>query len=314
MALSFRSLGAFVAVAEELHFGAAAARLHMTQPPLSQQIRQLEASLGTELFSRTTRSVQLTVAGKVLLDRARQLLADSDAAEHAVVRAGRGEVGTLALGFPHSAAYRLLPRAIASYKSQYPEVVLDLQEMVSSNLIGALRSRRLDVALVRASATMLGADLECSVVSREEMMLVIPRTHSLALLDIVPLKMLEGLPFIGFTAAGSRYFRETLEKIFTAGRVRPVVAQESVLPTLLALVEAGLGVALVPASVSGMRSEQLVYRPVTGAGDASTVLLHCARRNDDSNPAVLNFIATVHALGDAAAGPKLKRAAKFARP
>ena len=271
----------------------------MTQPPLSQQIRQLEAALGTELFSRTTRSVQLTVAGSVLLDRARQLLADSDATEHAVVRAGRGEVGTLALGFPHSAAYRLLPRAIASYKSRYPEVGIDLREMLSSDLIAGLRSRRLDVALVRASATMLGADLECSVVSREEMLLVIPRTHSLALLDVVPVKLLEGLPFIGFTAAGSRYFRETLEKIFTAGQVRPVMAHESVLPTMLALVEAGLGVALVPASVSGMRSEQLVYRPVTGAGEASIVLLHCVRRIDNDNPAVLNFISTVHALRDA---------------
>lgn len=294
MALSLRSLRVFVAVAEELHFGAAAARLHMTQPPLSQGIRQLEASLGTELFSRTTRSVQLTVAGKVLLDRARQLLADSDATEHAVVRAGRGEVGRLVLGFPHSAAYRLLPKAIASYISKYPEVVLDLKEMVSSDLIGALRSRRVDVTLVRASATMLGPDLECSVVSREQMVLVVPRTHALACLDVVPVKILEGLPFVGFTATGSRYFREILEKIFTAGQVRPIVQQESVLPTLLALVEAGLGVALVPASVSGMRSEQLVYRPLTGVGDSSTVLLHCARRNDDTNPVVLNFIATVH--------------------
>lgn len=297
MKLSLRSIRIFVAVAEELHFGAAAARLHMTQPPLSQGIRQLEASLGTELFSRTTRSVQLTVAGKVLLDRARQLLADSDAMEHVVVRAGRGQVGKLALGFTNSAAYRLLPEAIISYKNQYPEIALDLREMVSSELISALRSRRVDVALVRASATMLGADLECSVVSHEQMLLALPRIHALASLDVVPVKMLEGLPFIGFTAAGSRYFRETQEKIFAAGEVRPIVEHESVLPTLLALVQAGLGVALVPASVSGMHGEQLVYRPLTGVGDSSTVLLHCARRNDDTNPAVLNFIATIHGLG-----------------
>jgi DNA-binding transcriptional LysR family regulator len=299
MALSLRSLRSFVAVAEELHFGAAASRLHMTQPPLSQQIRQLEASLGTELFTRTTRSVQLTVAGEVLLEGARQLLADSEATEHAVVRAGRGEVGRLALGFPNSAAYRLLPRAIAGYKRRYPEVVLDLREMLSSESIGALRSRRLDVVFVRASPAMLGADLECSVVSRDEMVLVAPRTHPLAAHDVVNIKMLEGMPFIGFTAVGSPYFRETLDRIFAVGRVRPMVAHESVLPTLLALVEAGLGVALVPASVSGMRAEQLVYRPVTGAGDVTRVLLHCARRKDETNPAVLNFIDTVHAIRDA---------------
>ena len=175
--------------------------------------------------------------------------------------------------------------------------------MLSGDLIDALRSRRVDVALLRASATMLGADIECSVVSREEMLLVVPRTHALARLDLVPIKMLEGLPFIGFTGAGSRYFRETLEKIFTAGKVRPHVEHESVLPILLALVEAGLGAALVPASVSGMRSEQLVYRRLTGTGDSSTVLLHCARRHDDNNPVVLNFIETVHGRGVAPASP-----------
>ena len=229
-----------------------------------------------------------------MLERARQLLADSDETEHAVVRAGRGEVGRLVLGFTNSATYRLLPKAIASYKSKFPEVELDLKEMLSGDLVDALRSRRVDVALLRTTAPMLGADLEYSIVSCEEMVVVVPRTHALALLDAVPIKMLEGLPFIGFTAASSRYFRDTLERMFIAAEVRPDVKHESVLPIMLALVEAGLGAALVPASVCGMRSSQLVYRPLTGGGDSSTVLLHCAWRNEESNPVVLNFIATVH--------------------
>lgn len=298
MSFSLRALRSFVVVAEELHFGAAAERLHMTQPPLSQQIRQLEAALGTELFSRTTRSVQLTVPGKLLLERARRLLADCDAIAQEVMRAGRGETGRLVLGFPYTAAYRLLPRALALYKQRYPEVELDLCEMLSNDLLGALRSRRLDVALVRASAAMLGTDLDCVVASREEMVLALPCSHPLAQLEVVPIARLDGVPFIGFAGQGSRYFRETLDAIFAAGQVRPRITQESVLPTVLALVEAGLGVALVPSSLMRVRSEDLTYRRISGVGEAGVALLHCVRRKDESNPTVLNFIDAVESLGE----------------
>lgn len=307
MQLSLRALNSFVVVAEELHFGAAAERLHMTQPPLSQQIRQLEEALGAELFVRTTRSVQLTVAGKVLLDRARQLLADCESAAQEVRRAARGEVGRLVLGFPNSAAYRLLPKAIALYKSRYPQVELDLREMLSSDIVGALRSRQLDVALVRASSAMLGSDLESAIAAREDMLLAMPSRHPLAQLESVPIERLDGLPLVGFTAVGSRYFRETLDTIFAVARVRPVITQESVLPTILAFVEAGLGVALVPASVAKVQSDEIVYRPVSGAEDTARVLLYCVKRKDEAAPAVLNFFDTVQALG--LAGPALREAA-----
>lgn len=297
MTFSLRALKCFVVVAEELHFGAAAERLHMTQPPLSQQIRQLEESLGTELFIRTTRSVQLTLAGRLLLERARQLLADCEAAAEEVERAGRGEVGRLVLGFPNSAAYRVLPGALRRYKSRYAQVELDLREMLSSDILGALRSRQLDVALVRASASMLESDLESIVAAQEDMVLAMPRGHRLAEHEVVPLQRLEGEPLIGFTAVGSRYFRERLEAIFTAARVRPQIAQVSVLPTILAFVEAGLGVALVPSSVAKMRSDELVYRPISGAGGAERAELHCVRRAGDATPTVLNFFDTVRALG-----------------
>ena len=297
MVFSLRALNSFIAVAEELHFGAAAERLHMTQPPLSQQIRLLEETLGTELFVRSTRSVQLTVAGKVLLERARRLLADSAAAAQEVERAGRGEVGRLVLGFPNSAGYRVLPRALRLYKSRYPQVELDLREMLSSDLLDALHSRQLDVALVRASSSMLGLDLETVVASREDMVLALPSQHPLAELDVVPVQRLEGVALIGFTAVGSRYFRERLDLIFTTAQVRPHITQESVLPTILAFVEAGLGVALVPASVARMRSDELVYRPISGAQDTAQALLYCVRRKGETAPAVRNFFDTVDALG-----------------
>jgi DNA-binding transcriptional LysR family regulator len=295
MALSLRLLKSFVAVAEELHFGAAAARLHMTQPPLSQQIRQLEAALGTPLLQRTTRVVQLTAAGEVLLIRARQLLADSDATELAVRRAADGVTGSLGLGFTASAAYRLLPRAVAAYRSAYPGVRLDLQEMLSGALVSSLRSHLLDVALLRLSNSMLEEDLDHAEVAREPMKLAVPRGHALAARDEVAMAELQGVPFIAFANSGSRYFREILDGMFAKASVQPRVVQESVLPTMLAMVEAGLGVALVPASVEGMREQHLVYKRVADAGDEATVVLHCAWRRGESSAAVRNFVQLLRA-------------------
>ena len=297
MHFSLRALNCFVAVAEELHFGAAAKRLHMTQPPLSQQIRLLEELLDVELLVRTTRSVQLTAAGRVLLERARQLLAASEAAQQEVKRAGRGEIGRLVLGFPNSAAYRLLPLALRLYKKRHPDVELDLREMLSSDLLDALHSRQLDVAFVRASSWMLSSDLASVIASREDMVLALPSHHPLAKLKVVPVQRLEGVDIIGFTPVGSRYFRERIDAMFAAARVRPRITQQSVLPTILAFVEAGLGVALVPASVSKIQSDELVYRPVSGAKNTAHALLYCVCRKGENAPAVQNFFDTVKALG-----------------
>ncbi len=297
MNFSLRALNCFVAVAEELHFGAAAKRLHMTQPPLSQQIRLLEELLDAELLVRTTRSVQLTAAGRVLLERARQLLAASEAAAQEVKRAGRGEIGRLVLGFPNSAAYRLLPIALRLYKKRHPNVELDLREMLSSDLLDALHSRQLDVAFVRASSSMLSSDLDRVIASREDMVLALPSHHPLAKLKIVPVQRLAGVDIIGFTPVGSRYFRERIDAMFAAARVRPRITQQSVLPTILAFVEAGLGVALVPASVSKIQSDELVYRPVSGAKNTAHALLYCVCRKGENAPAVQNFFDTVKALG-----------------
>src|SRR6185369_895952 len=140
MALPLDLLPYFVAVAEELHFGVAAARLRMTQPPLSQRIRQLETSLQVSLFTRTTRSVRLTVAGQVLLARAKLLLSAAEEAAQATGRAARGQVGTLRLGFTSSSAYKILPLALSRFTRTYPDVALDLRERVSPTLMEDLVS------------------------------------------------------------------------------------------------------------------------------------------------------------------------------
>jgi DNA-binding transcriptional LysR family regulator len=296
MSFVLRSLQVFVVVAEELHFGRAAARLHMTQPPLSQQIRELEHRLGTALFVRTTRSVQLTDAGKVLLDRARRLLADSDAAVFAVRRAAAGEVGNLALGFVNSTGHELLPKVIAKYRRKFPEVNLELKELISGDLLEALLTGRIDVALVRATSSMKSPGLEFFTIMRERMLLALPAEHELARLRRVPLRRLDGVSFVGYDPVSARYFREITEDIFKAEGVRPRVVCESLLPTVLALVEANVGVAIVPASMSRMRNDRLVYSPLWGVGRNGLATLDCARRCGDINPLVDHFVRMVRSL------------------
>lgn len=304
MALSIRSLQIFVIVAEELHFRKAAERLHMTQPPLSMQIRQLEESIGVDLFCRTTRSVQLTPAGKELQRRAGRFLSELDVMTQAVRCVGRGTVGSLSLGFPGSTMFDILPRLLTEQRSRYPQVTLNLKEMSSGELLESLRSRQLDVALVRASPSMMKPDLNYIVAGRESMVLALPIGHSLARFPTVPIEYLDKMPFIGFSADGAQYFLEFVQRMFKAHDLRPVIVQESVLPTILALVEARLGLALVPESMARLRTSELTYRPLAGADGMDVITLYCAWRQPDAVPVVGNFIDIVAK----AAAPEVVRA------
>ncbi|WBY03125.1 LysR family transcriptional regulator [Ramlibacter tataouinensis] len=291
MALVSRALGAFVVVAEELHFGRAARRLHMSQPPLSQQIRQLEEDVGATLFTRTTRSVQLTPAGRLLLDRARRLAADADAAVKAVGRLARGEEGSLTLGFTHSTVYRVLPQVLEAFRARLPNVELELKQFTSGLLVEGVRTGRVDVALVRLSPSMLDTELRAQEIVRDRMMLLMPADHPLARLDAVPVKALEGLPFVAYSAEDSRYFHEVVERVFARHEVRPRIVHESFLPTMVALVEARMGLALVPAPAVAQREGVLTVRPLAGVEDGLDLAsLHCVWRRDASNPVVRAFV------------------------
>lgn len=295
--LTLHALRLFVAVAQELHFGRAAVRLHMAQPPLSQQIRQLEASLGTPLFTRTTRTVQLTLAGRILLERADRLLEDVQAAEHAVRRVALGQVGTVALGFTSSAAYRVLPKILSAWRAGFPEVDTVLHEMTTDVQLAALLAGKLDVAIIRADRGVTDAAIDSFELEREPMLLAMRQDHPLMRYEAVPVRELDGLEMVGFSAKSSPYFRSLGARVLLSAGVQPTIGQESVLPTLLALVEAGVGAALVPASASEMRASQVGYRPLepirdTRAGPIEAIL-HCVWRRDVDNPAAL---AMVHLL------------------
>ena len=291
MALTSRSLQAFLVLAEELHFGRAARRLHMTQPPLSQLIRQFEHEVGAVLLTRTTRSVQLTPAGRLLFERGRQLLADSEAAVRAAQRLARGEAGRMTLGFTHSTVYELLPRALQAFRGCYPDVELELRQFTSGLLVEGVRVGRVDAALVRFSPSMQDPELHCVVVARDPMLLVMPSDHPLARLAAVPVTALHGVPFIGYSAEDSRYFHEVVEDLFTRHGVRPEVVHTSFLPTLVALVEARMGVALVPAPAVPRGASALAARPLAGVEDGlDRADLHCVWRGDNANPVVRSFV------------------------
>ncbi|RTZ47625.1 LysR family transcriptional regulator [Candidimonas sp. SYP-B2681] len=291
--LHSKALQAFIAVAEELHFGNAARRLHMSQPPLSQQIRRFEEDVGTPLFVRNTRSVSLTPAGVVLLKKAKQLVSDGQAALVATQRRAAGNSGHLTIGFTSTAAYQLLPKLLAGYHACLPDITFTLKEDLSANLITLLADDRIDLALLRRPAAVSHEALVFTCVSREAMYVAMPHEHPYAQLESIAPQLLHGIPFIGFSADSALYFRERIQSIFTHFQIQPHIVHESVMPTLLSLVEAGMGLALVPESASSLRPVGLRFLPLNDDNkNVAAIDLYCAQRRDDDNPA-LNAAAAI---------------------
>ncbi len=284
--LHSRALEAFIAVAEELHFGNAAQRLHISQPPLSQQIRRFEEEVGTPLFVRSTRSVRLTPAGVVLLKKAKQLVSDGQAAIVAARRRAAGDCGNLTIGFTSTAAYQLLPKLLAGYHARHPDIALTLKEDLSTNLIPLLAEGRIDLALLRRPAAASHESLVFTRVSREAMRVAMPQDHPYAKLESVSPDLLHAIPFIGFSAEAALYFRERIQSIFAHFQIQPRILHESVMPTLLSLVEAGMGLALVPESASNLRPSGLRFLPLRGGESIAAIDLYCAQRRFDDNPAI----------------------------
>src|SRR6476660_9383007 len=193
--MDLRQLRYFVAVAEERHFGRAAERLHIAQPPLSQQIRRFEAELGEPLLYRTTRSVDLSPAGQVMLERGREILAAVDSAVDDARRAARGEYGHLAIGFTGSSTYEMLPSLAAALRRELPGIVLDLRgELLTPAQVAQLLDRTLDLGLLRPPVHE--RDLDTEVLRSEPLIAVLPESHPLADSEAVPLEQLSGQPLV----------------------------------------------------------------------------------------------------------------------
>jgi DNA-binding transcriptional LysR family regulator len=280
--VELRHLRYFIAVAEERHFGRAAERLHIAQPPLSQQIRRFEAEIGEPLLYRTTRSVALAPAGEVLLERGREILAAADSAVEDARRAARGEYGHLAIGFTGSCTYAMLPALAAALRQELPGVVLDLQgELLTPAQVARLVDGTLDLGLLRPPVNERA--LQTEVLRSEPLLAVLPESHRLAKSEAIPLERLEGEPFITYPSHFRSVVHDAVEDACAAHGFEPLAAHEvAETSTLVSFVAAGLGVSLVPASVRNMTVQGAVYR--TLVRDTTQVELAVAWRRGDDRP------------------------------
>jgi DNA-binding transcriptional LysR family regulator len=285
--MELRHLHYFIAVAEDLHFSRAAERLHISQPPLSQQIRDLEDELGVKLFERTKRQVHLTEAGKVFLDRSYLLLAQLEQAIAETQRIGRGEVGQLAIGFVDSAMYTSLPEMLKGFREQFPAVELRLHEMTTAQQIQALYDKQIDVGIVRSAISEPGLSVECFL--PESLVVALPETHPLSAQTQVSLSTLADEFFILFPAKlGPVFYGQIIHSCQQAG-FRPKVAQEAVqMQTIVGLVAAGLGIAIVPASMQNFHRSGVIYRPLQE--QIPKTGLYLTWRQHDASPVISAFL------------------------
>ncbi len=291
--MELRHLRYFVAVAEELHFGRAAENLHIAQPPLSQQIQQLERELGFPLFLRAHRRVTLTAAGEVFLQDIRRCLGGIGQAVEAARRADRGETGRLAVGFSTSATFEFLPALLSRFRAACPDVELALYEMSAAEQIKALGDKRLDVGLARPS--IAGAGLAVETVLWEPLVAALPEGHPLAARDVIALADLAGEPFVLSPGDPEPSYAAAVTALCAGAGFIPRVVQEArEMPTILSLVAAGLGVSLAPASARNLRRTGLVYRPLSDANARMGLVV--AFRRQDPPPTLARFLEAARYL------------------
>lgn len=284
--IELRHLRYFVAVAEELHFGRAAERLHLSQPPLSQQIRKLEDILGYALFLRTSRSVRLTSAGTAYLERARRTLGNVQRDIEETRSIGQGESGSLHIGFVSSAMLTTLPAVFTAYRERFPRVHLHLHESFTSRVAEGLRNGTLDAGILRDSDAT--ESLRITTLFTERYVAILPASHPCARQKSISPAMLRNDHFVYYPrTAGSRAFEKPLT-LFEEHGFRPQIVQEAThWLTILRLVGAGIGVSVAPACVQRITSPGVVCIPLRGAKVVSE--LELAHLAGDTRPLVERF-------------------------
>ena len=287
-------LASFVAVAEELHFGKAAERIHVAQPALSRQVKRLEGDLGVTLLVRDRRKVSLTEAGRVFLGEARATLEQVERARRAAVRASRGEVGRLSLGFVGSAAHEALPRLVRAFREDRPEVEVELWALYTPKQVRALEEGSLDAGLLRTPPEY--DFLEVLPVGREPLLAVLPEDHPLAREERVPLAALADEDFVFPPRRLSPAIHDRVISLCRQAGFSPRVVQESAgsesdsvaLQSLAGVVAAGLGVSLTVSVPESLNNPRTVCRPVYDPEANWDLVL--AYRRDESSPVVRAFV------------------------
>jgi DNA-binding transcriptional LysR family regulator len=293
--MDLRQLRYFVATAEELHFGRAAERMHIAQPALSIQIKALEDTLGVRLLARTNRVVTLTEAGRLFLKEARRTL---EQAEHAAVvarRAGRGEMGRIDIGYDANGAYSgVLSTTIRHYRRHVPDVELGLHEIPPEAQVTAVLEGRIHVGFVTRPTQGLPQELDAIRLAEWPLRVALPADHPLAERSRIPREALADQPFIGFTKSVGENYGSFVQQV--VGFTPRIAYQADSGFALISLVGAGLGVAVVPASISSVNvGESVVYRPILSVNERLGIDL--VFRRDEEDPAVTNFLDIVRRDG-----------------
>jgi DNA-binding transcriptional LysR family regulator len=289
--MELRHLRYFVTVAEELHFGRAAQRLHLSQPPLSMQIKALEQELGVQLLLRTQRRVELTAAGAVFLDEARDILSRVEQARSAALRAARGEVGELTVGFVTIADHNLLPQALLQFRAQSPGIRLVLREATTDVQLRDLAAERMDVGFLLSPVK--DERLGVLPLLREPLIAALPERHPLARgRRPMSLQRLADSPFIMVPRHVAPGLYDDVVSFCRQAGFSPRVEQEAVqMQTIVSLVSAGLGVALIPASLRHIGRKGVAYRELSEESPLTEIAL--AWRAKDARPALQRFVEAV---------------------
>ena len=287
--MELRHLRYFVAVAEELHFTRAAERLNMAQPPLSQQIRQLESELGVQLFQRTKRQVELTAAGKNFLKNVYKILIDLDKTCDSAQRAQKGEIGNIVVGFTGTATYDILPKLLQPYRSEFPFVDISVLQLSTTDQIQSLLNGEINIGIL--CAPIKNSQLNFEVIHQEPFIIAMPRNHPLASKS-GPIEVQEFSKelFIMIPRNSGQIYYDTIINICHNAGFSPNITQEvHELHTSISLVAAGMGVALVPDSIQNLRVRGITYRQLKNS--VSTLKTALAWRDDETSPLVHTFIA-----------------------
>ena len=293
--MELRHLRYFIAVAEELHFGRAARRLGIAQPPLSLQIRQLEVGIDVRLFQRTKRRVQLTDAGRAFLQEAYRVIAQAERAVHVARQVDRGTTGRVSMGFVNAAIYSVVPDVLRTFRGEFPAVVVDLHELTSQEQIHDLLNGRIDLGLLRPPVN--DEALFSRTVLREPFVVAMPASHALASEREIDPSALAPYPFLMATRQeGPTLYDESVGLCRDAGFAPAVVQEADHMQTIIGLVAGGMGVALVPDSIRHLQRAGVVYRPLRRPGRFVDIV--AAWRRDNASAclgALLGILADLSA-------------------
>ena len=288
--MKLHQLRYFVTVAEELHFGRAASRLRMAQPPLSRQIHELEDELATRLFNRTNRGVELTDAGRILLEEARAALAQVDYAAQAARRAGQGEIGQLVVGVVPTVDTQVFTRILRTFSARYPSVQVVIRSLNTTTQIQGLRAGTLQAGFLRLPVR--DDALTIKLVSREPLVAAVPVGHPLARAGRLSLATLADEPHVIFPRQVAPGYYDMIVSLYREAKVHLRITQEAEhVQTILGLVAGGFGVSVLPGTVQSLRPRGVVFRRLTDRLPRAETAV--AYRRDDPSEVLRAFVVVV---------------------